>query len=218
MVLVWDAIQTKDARTPDEVADQELIQLAYRILSIIANSASCERVFSRFGITHTKHRNCLDVQSTHDISFVKMDIDLRNHEVGAQPRRLKRHFGASTSFSSSESTPTAANSGAQQSNSSASDDTDYTERTIEHIAGGDDTGDDWDSVASDTAGQRPEDSQDEFPANWAREYKRIPLKELFVYPASSAGSHSPSPLEFYWQGGIQNIDAEMQLHDAAAQS
>ena len=50
-----------------------LVKLAIRILSVIANSGSCERAFSDFGISHTKLRNKLNAEKVHKTSVVKMD-------------------------------------------------------------------------------------------------------------------------------------------------
>ena len=51
-----------------------LVKLAIYILTIIANSAGCERTFSDFGIIHTKPRNKLDAKKVHKTGLVKMDL------------------------------------------------------------------------------------------------------------------------------------------------
>ena len=44
------------------------------IFTVVANSAGCERVFSNFGITHTKLRNKLNAEKVHKSSVVRMEI------------------------------------------------------------------------------------------------------------------------------------------------
>ncbi|KZV99937.1 hypothetical protein EXIGLDRAFT_559433, partial [Exidia glandulosa HHB12029] len=90
LLLVWKAIQVKHAINPEDSADHDVVTLALRLLSAVANSTACERNFSTFGIIHNKLRNSLHVESTHDINFVRMDINARHVEAGLKPRRLKR--------------------------------------------------------------------------------------------------------------------------------
>ncbi|TFK78604.1 hypothetical protein K466DRAFT_507046, partial [Polyporus arcularius HHB13444] len=68
-----------------------LAKLAIRILSITANSADVERLFSLFGLIHTKRRNRLYTTTVHNTAVVRMSR-LREHaEAGRLPtRRLKR--------------------------------------------------------------------------------------------------------------------------------
>ncbi|KAJ2984582.1 hypothetical protein NUW54_g10457 [Trametes sanguinea] len=54
-----------------------LTKLAIRLLSVIANSAGTERVFSDFGGTHTKMRNRLHTETVHKTSTVRMAARLR---------------------------------------------------------------------------------------------------------------------------------------------
>jgi hAT family C-terminal dimerisation region len=69
------------------------IVLAQRILSISANSASCERLFSIFGATLTKLRNRLGVETLQSLGELKMHIrdeyTKRSQEV---KKRLKQRF------------------------------------------------------------------------------------------------------------------------------
>ncbi|KAF8481395.1 hypothetical protein F5888DRAFT_1706201 [Russula emetica] len=48
------------------------------MLSIVVNSAGCERVFSHFGITHTKRRSRLSLEKVQKTAIVKMDLQ-RSH-------------------------------------------------------------------------------------------------------------------------------------------
>ncbi|TFK78324.1 hypothetical protein K466DRAFT_507447, partial [Polyporus arcularius HHB13444] len=68
-----------------------IAKLAIRILSITANSADVERLFSLFGLIHTKRRNRLHTTTVHNTAVVRMSR-LREHaDAGRLPhRRLKR--------------------------------------------------------------------------------------------------------------------------------
>ena len=69
-----------------------LFRLARRILSITANSASCERLFSVFGSILTKHRNRLLQQNMLNQAELKMNI--RNEHLRDAQRRsnLRKRF------------------------------------------------------------------------------------------------------------------------------
>ena len=67
------------------------ILLAERILTISANSASCERLFSIFGVTLTKLRNRLGDNTLALIAELRMHIR-DNHLQNETNRRLKRRF------------------------------------------------------------------------------------------------------------------------------
>lgn len=68
------------------------IQLAKHILSVSANSASCERLFSLFGIILTKLRNRLGTDNLLKIAEFKMHIRDERARNGTK-QRLKRIFG-----------------------------------------------------------------------------------------------------------------------------
>ncbi|KAF8692824.1 hypothetical protein RHS03_08537, partial [Rhizoctonia solani] len=71
----------------------QLACLARLILSIVANSAGCERLFSRMGNIHTKLRNRFNFKRVHDIATVAMDIDAQHQAAGLTRKRTRRHFG-----------------------------------------------------------------------------------------------------------------------------
>ncbi|EDR12066.1 uncharacterized protein LACBIDRAFT_324468 [Laccaria bicolor S238N-H82] len=50
-----------------------LVKLAVHIFSVIANSAGCEHVFSKFGITHTKLHDKLDPERVHKLAVIGME-------------------------------------------------------------------------------------------------------------------------------------------------
>ncbi|QRV73696.1 hAT family dimerization protein [Ceratobasidium sp. AG-Ba] len=72
----------------------QLAALARLILSIVANSAGCERLFSRMGIIHTKLRNRFDFERVHDIATLAMDIHAQHQAAGLARKRKKRLFDA----------------------------------------------------------------------------------------------------------------------------
>jgi len=43
-----------------------------------------------------------------------------------------------------------------------------------------------------------------------RSTTKIPLKSLFIFPTDPS---APSDLEYFWKGGIQNLDNEMEVHE-----
>jgi len=79
-----------------------LVNFAVCILSIVTNSASCERTFSEFGIIHTKQRNWLSEEKVHKTTLVKMDLQRDQSSAGLLRTRKRRHFSDFESQSSPE--------------------------------------------------------------------------------------------------------------------
>ena len=77
-------------------ATSPFIVFARRILSVSANSASCERLFSIFGNILNKVRNRTGDPVLVDISESKMHIR-DEHIAGGIKTRLKRQFSAKSS-------------------------------------------------------------------------------------------------------------------------
>jgi hypothetical protein len=44
---------------------------------------------------------------------------------------------------------------------------------------------------------------------------KIPLKLLFIFPTDPGAS---SDMEYFWKGGIQNLDKEMEIHEMLCSS
>jgi hypothetical protein len=63
------------------------IALAVRILSILPNSAGPERVFSEFGMIHTKRGNRLDPEKVHKTSLLRSDCMKTHAANGLIPKR-----------------------------------------------------------------------------------------------------------------------------------
>jgi hypothetical protein len=82
------------------------VKFAIHILSVVVNSAGCERVFSRFGITHTKRRSRLSLEKVRKTAVVKMDLQRAHVEAGLIHRHGKRKLGATFEPEESPSTTT----------------------------------------------------------------------------------------------------------------
>ncbi|KAL6307080.1 ribonuclease H-like domain-containing protein [Sparassis latifolia] len=104
IVAIWSALDNGSS----EAGRNGLVKLAIRILSIIANSADTERVFSDMGLEQTKLRNCLTVERLRKRVMVKMNIKRLHKTHGLRRDRKKRKFEALSSHtmnSVSSSTP-----------------------------------------------------------------------------------------------------------------
>ncbi|QRW18642.1 hypothetical protein RhiXN_00048 [Rhizoctonia solani] len=91
MIHVWSGLLAYE--TPNSGRHQ-LAHLAIHVLSIVANSAGCERLFSEMGHIHTKRRNRLGYQKVFDTAVVRMDLKRKHADEGRTRSRLKRQFGS----------------------------------------------------------------------------------------------------------------------------
>ena len=73
--------------------DSPFMLFARRLLSVSANSASCERLFSVFGTILTKLRNRTGNTTLANLSEIKMHIRDEHNAKGGKSR-LKRQFQA----------------------------------------------------------------------------------------------------------------------------
>ena len=71
-----------------------LPRLATCLLSVTPTTADTERLFSDFGITHTRHRNRLNPETVHKSAVVRMSLRRSHAARGFIPRRLKRKLTA----------------------------------------------------------------------------------------------------------------------------
>ena len=104
----------RDGETPDPIVVYDgitplasttlppLFKLAYHILSICPNSASCERLFSAFGNTLTKLRNRLGNQTLTSLAELKMHIRDKHLRAGETKKRMKRFFGNASTVPSTQ--------------------------------------------------------------------------------------------------------------------
>ncbi|KDN33858.1 hypothetical protein RSAG8_13049, partial [Rhizoctonia solani AG-8 WAC10335] len=88
LVWVWSGLLTSDA---SNVGHQQLVHLAINVLSIVAYSTGCERVFSEMGYTQSKRRSRLSKEKTFDTAVVRMELK-RNHAAAKFPDSA--HSGA----------------------------------------------------------------------------------------------------------------------------
>lgn len=72
-----------------------LVRLAIRILSVIANSAGCERLFSAMGLLHTKTRNRLNLDRVQKSVYLKSVLQREQQLLGWVRPRLKRRIDVS---------------------------------------------------------------------------------------------------------------------------
>ncbi|EJD47534.1 hypothetical protein AURDEDRAFT_62232 [Auricularia subglabra TFB-10046 SS5] len=207
LVLLWQDAQSKDTPGPDEVADQQLVSLAIRLLSVIGNSIACERNFSSFGITHTKLRNSLAVESTHDINFVRMDINARHWEAGLKPNRLKRRHGDAASSSAS----TVSSDDAEPAAADA-DSEDLVHAAQQLLAAGDGSDPlDFDRLLESSLPIEEPDPNEFTPP----QYQKICLSHIFKYPGPGQDFPEDSPLRVFWKGAIKLLDEQERIHEAA---
>ena len=87
-IMVYDGITPLVSTTPPP-----LFKLAYHILSICPNSASCEWLFSIFGNTLTKLRNRLGNRTLTLLAKLKMHIRDEHLHAGETKKSMKRFFG-----------------------------------------------------------------------------------------------------------------------------
>lgn len=74
-----------------------IVKIAILILSVIANSAGCERLFSQMGIVHTKLRNQLRLEQVRKIVVLKTVLQDTHWTKSSSKRRHQRQLGVSAS-------------------------------------------------------------------------------------------------------------------------
>jgi hypothetical protein len=79
------------ARSHGDPAAEALADFALRLFAIVPNSAAVERLFSKFGLIHTKLRNRLGAEKVRKTAILAGDI--ANKYGAARTRRRKRKFG-----------------------------------------------------------------------------------------------------------------------------
>jgi hAT family C-terminal dimerisation region len=241
LVRVWEGMDTQ-IPAGQKQGRNRLAKLAIHILSVVANSAGCERVFSEMGIVQTKHRSRLGLDKVRKTALIRMDIKRRHVAEGLIRPRSKRTFDAMNSDfiqplipsislpPSSELTPSAADSQPTQLPSCTESPEDNTETP--DIANFDDITKELVQAAaeSDRLTQEEQDTDEPLPApqpnppnppstssRSTRPSKtRIPLKSLFRYPTDP---DAPAEgLDFYWKWGIKHLEEEMSVAELMTES
>ncbi|KAI0352260.1 hypothetical protein OH77DRAFT_1409607 [Trametes cingulata] len=93
LVSIWQSIDQSNDPGAICKGRNGVVKLAIRILSAIANSGGPERMFSDFGITHTKLRNRSSTELVHKTTTVRVSVRRENAATGHVRRRLKRKLG-----------------------------------------------------------------------------------------------------------------------------
>jgi hypothetical protein len=70
-----------------------LTRFAIRVLTMVANSASCERAFGNMGVTHTKWRSRLSAENVRKTTVVRMDLKRGHAAAGLLCHPAKRKIG-----------------------------------------------------------------------------------------------------------------------------
>ena len=204
-----------------------LVKIAIRILSIIANSAGCERLFSQMGIVHTKLRNRLRLEQVRKIVVLKTAIQDTHRTEGINKKRRKRQYGVSASQAQLESDVD--NSGAATflaeddtnvmlgSDHNAEEPTPTTTRADAHeFIRVCDESDGSDS--EDESGDTLPDPQSLFAGRSQATSSaggsfgcltQIPLGDLFDFSPPSNQSY----IAKFWHQGIPNLEEEMAQFD-----
>jgi len=205
-VDVWEGIDTQE-----QVGRNRLVKLAVHILSIIANSAGCDRAFSHIGLVQTATRSKLSADKVHKTTIVGMDIKRSHIDAGLVHTREHRDFnmletGAELGDSNVEDVLNF-DQLAEQLIKDASEDVNEldTDEELPHIPP---------SLTIRLPLHAVQSSlQDTLPAQSAA--TKIPLKSLFIFPEDP---NAPSEMEYFWKGGIQNLYKEMEVLEVLCSS
>ncbi|KAF8161039.1 ribonuclease H-like domain-containing protein [Crassisporium funariophilum] len=196
VVFVWKTIDSQPSNAPPE-GSNALVKLAMQILTPIANSAGCKRTFSLFGSIHTKYRNRLKSEKVHKTGVVKMDIKQSQPAEGHGTNRSKQKFGQMESPSDENSPnapldPSDFHALADLLINKANDDDIEPNPSQIHVA-----------------------AQPSNPGSTSSccGHGKITLKQLFSYDLTEAALNNGTGLDFYWKGGIWNIEEELQQCD-----
>ncbi|KAJ7454143.1 ribonuclease H-like domain-containing protein [Mycena latifolia] len=174
------------------------IKLVIRILSILPNSAGAERVFSVFGLTHTKHHNRLEPQKVHDVTTVGMDRQKAHIAAGLTIARKARHFSL-------------ADDDPEVSVTEVMDFDTMAENVISLVNEEDAAEDDEDPESTPQvppAHPNPPPSAAKTVTSATAcipVYKKIKLADPFNYPSKDSPA---ADFEYFWQGGRDGVDAE----------
>ena len=229
-VEIWEGIDTHE-----ETGRNRLTKLAIHILSVVANSAGCERAFSHMGLVHTGIRSKLSVEKVRKATIVGMDIKRMHMEAGLLRVPAKRNF---TSSSGSEA-------GEQDTEPAAdelgdiNDPLDFDQLSERLIAGAASA-----STDKDVGDAASDDDLDELPSTImvpappltitipplylatrslaaqltgsAPVNVSIPLKILFKYPTDN--DLAPDGMNTFWRGGVQNLEKELEAYELLSSS
>jgi hypothetical protein len=214
-INVWEGIDTKE-----ECGRNRLVKLALRILSVTANSAGCERAFSHMGLVHTAVRSRLSVEKVRKTAIVGMDIKRSHIEAGLAHPRGHRNFEPPTSGNGEhEAGPATTVDFDIEDDEEVLDFNQLANQLIGEanadLDSDSDTDDDEPPPPPLTIrpplhaihAALPNPTQRRRPATDPK--TAIPLKLLFIYPTD----HPSTGMDYFWQGGIENLDKEMNAYE-----
>jgi hypothetical protein len=215
-VEIWEGIDTGE-----DTGRNHLTKLAIHILSVVANSAGCERAFSHMGLVHTGIRSKLGVEKVCKTTMVGMDIKRMHLEAGLLRTRGKRSFtqaGEQESGHELECEPKCELSDLDIAD--GSDLLDFNQLSEVLIAGAASANDDKDVGDDDELTPPAPPLRITIPplnsatlTHQATQVKKtsIPLKILFKYPTDK--DPPPDGMNSFWRGGIQNLETEMEAYE-----
>ncbi|KAF8256976.1 hypothetical protein EI94DRAFT_1761551, partial [Lactarius quietus] len=225
-VEIWEGIDTRE-----ETGRNRLTILAIHILSVVVNSAGCERAFSHMGLVHTGIHSKLGVEKVHKTTMVGMDIKRSHLEAGLVHSRGKRNFTGFTSESEAgaqetdrANLTTITDIGDQEDG--LMDFNQLSERLIARAVSASldrDVGDDYDDSNEFPPGNTtpvasgslmitipPLNSASLSPQAAQHKKTSIPLEILFQYPTDT---DLPSEgMNSFWRG-VENLEKEMEAYE-----
>lgn len=208
-VEIWEGINTGE-----DTGRNCLTKLAIHVLSVVANSAGCERAFSHMGLIHTGIRSKLGIEKVRKAAAVGMDLNRMHAEAGLLRSRNKRSF-------------TSLEAGVRNTELTVENPLDFEQLSTQLIAGAASANSDID-VGDDAVELTPIISNSRAtpltitipPLNPATPSLSaqptnlkvaIPLRVLFRYPTNQ--DTSSEGINSFWKGGIQNLENEMEAYD-----
>ena len=229
-VEIWEGIDTQE-----ETGRNRLTKLAIHILSVVANSAGCESAFSHMGLVHTGICSRLGVEKVRKTTMVGMDIKRMHIEASLLHTRGKRNFAGSTSSSQQQQPENEeSDTGINLDDSDDQDPLDFDQicaHLIESAASanvdrdvGDDDSNENDEFSANTPSPplkitiSPLNSATLSDARAPVKKTSIPLEILFKYPTTTDLPLDESGMNSFWQGGIQNLEKEMEAYELLTRS
>ncbi|KZV99187.1 hypothetical protein EXIGLDRAFT_831738 [Exidia glandulosa HHB12029] len=200
----------------------QLARLAALVLSIVANSAETERLWSRMGIIHTKLRNRLGAQKVHDTAMIKMDIQREHIARGRLRPRAKRKIGSDNEPAAvaqpSEPVQRASPSLVDAEEAETESALDLATR-LQRELDDDDEDEDMDIPAEDTSSSSTTDAPTTPAARRVIVYfgtqRPLKLAELFDYTKTTT-TPTAVGLDVFWKAASANLQQELTFYDLLA--
>ncbi|KAJ7735370.1 ribonuclease H-like domain-containing protein [Mycena metata] len=173
-----------------------LTRLAIWLSSVVANSAGSERGFSKFGIILSKLRTQLSIQKVRKMQTIDADLKRKHDELGMKTDRIKRKF---VRFAEQFTPSQSANMDYEATESFAG-------LSTQLVRGAEAEG----LLEGDAEEENSDD--DEEDSDRIHSPTLYNLKQLFQYPTDEAETLA-NGLGFYWQGGVKDLQEELELYD-----